>query len=181
MLIDPIISEMVRGFYLIIFSLAAFHKLSNFGGFSHIVDDYGIVPSRLARHTALAVIASEVLIVLLLVFLPYLGLILSGSLLTAYAILMTFNILRGRTNIDCGCLWGVKNLTEMPHLKWRTVFRNLSLVLLGIFALLPSLPRQLQLTDYINILAVCCVSLVAYQAFTTLLNNYNRMKDYGHV
>lgn len=181
MVFDPFISELIRAFFLIIFAFTVFHKASDFGRFRQILGDYGVVPRSLLGPVSLCVVMWELATVAALIFVPQLGILFAACILAAYAILISFNILRGRTEIDCGCSWGAKSLTDVPRLRWQSVFRNLALVAIGVFGLIPVSGRVLGGVDYLNLAAVCTVAFIAYQASSTLMQNYNRMKDYGHV
>jgi hypothetical protein len=62
--------------------------------------------------------------------------------LTAYALAMATNLLRGRVDIDCGCTPGRKQL-----LSWSLVVRNMILAASSLALLVPVSARTMVLAD----------------------------------
>ncbi|WP_417308724.1 MauE/DoxX family redox-associated membrane protein [Devosia sp.] len=118
----------VTVFMSLLFARAAWHKAADFTEFTGFVADYQLLPERLVIPASAAIVAAEVLVVLLQLIpggqVP--GLLLGIAMLGVYAAGMAINIRRGRTTIECGC-----GGAGQP-LGWSLVLRNL--ILMGMAA-----------------------------------------------
>ena len=87
----------------LVFALSVRHKLSNFPRFKASLAAYGLFPESFTGLAALLVILLEIASIVAL-FLPLgPGLWLAFALLCLYTMAITINLLRGSTEIDCGC------------------------------------------------------------------------------
>lgn len=127
-LLDPIVSWILRLALAALFTTAAAHKIRDLHGFQQTVSDYEILPRRLLPPAAIGLVAFEVLIAIDLATGlvtgamtgtvvatlpptattaaaqgPWAGLAAS-LLLVIYGLAIGINLLRGRNEIDCGCL-----------------------------------------------------------------------------
>ncbi|NVN10895.1 MauE/DoxX family redox-associated membrane protein [Nguyenibacter vanlangensis] len=122
-------------FILLVFLRAGGHKLFDFAVFTGYVADYRIIPEVFLSVACGVLVAAELLVVLLQVV-PggrIFGLALAGGLLAAYALGMAVNIVRGHTDIECGCGGAVQ------HLSWSLVVRNcLLMAMTGVAMAYPS-------------------------------------------
>ena len=126
-----LLSATATVFIALIFVRAAWHKLSEFTEFTGFVADYKVMPEKLVLPASVAIVAAEVLVVALQ-FIPgghMLGLALAAAMLSLYAGVMTINIRRGRTFIECGCGGAVQPLS------WSLITRNAVLVLVALSAI----------------------------------------------
>lgn len=100
-----LLAATAAAFTALIFARAAWHKLSDFAGFTGFVSDYRLVPERMVRTVATALVAVEVAIpvALLIPGGQAAGAALAILLLALYGAAMGVNIARGRTSIECGC------------------------------------------------------------------------------
>ena len=105
-MMDPVLELTTRLAVGALFVAALFHKLRAIGAFRETVAAYGIVPAVLAPSVALAVVAAEAVVLVLLAgdLQHPTGLVAAGCLLLAYAGAIAVNLVRGRDRIDCGCV-----------------------------------------------------------------------------
>jgi hypothetical protein len=102
-LTTPIVAISIQLFAIILFVEAALHKAQDYKDFVSVLSGYKLIPISMIWVVAGIVILVESFSVLgLLLTIPYLK-YLAASLLIIYAIAIEVNVLRGRTEIDCGC------------------------------------------------------------------------------
>ncbi len=100
-----IVGEVARLTIAVIFALAAYHTMREWTKFSGIVEQYRIVPRRLALVAARILPPLEWLAALALV-LPNTSRVGAGlglCLMALFTAAITVNLARGRLAIDCGC------------------------------------------------------------------------------
>lgn len=162
MSVDPAVALFLRLLLAGIFALAAFSKLRQREVFEGIVADYRILPAALVAPFA-RVLPFVELAAAALVLVPATvaaGAVLAALLLAAFAAAMAVNILRGRTDIDCGCFLGA-----LPRrIGWPLVVRNLLLVLGSLALLLPVAPRALVWLDAVSVAGALVVVGASYAA-----------------
>jgi hypothetical protein len=99
----PLMAISIQIFAIILFVEAAIHKSVTYKDFVGIISGYRLIPISLVWTAAAFVIFAEYLaiisLLLMLPFLKYLG----AVMLVGYAIAIQINVVRGRTEIDCGC------------------------------------------------------------------------------
>ncbi|BAN25419.1 MauE/DoxX family redox-associated membrane protein [Caballeronia insecticola] len=92
-----------------------------------------------------------------------------GALFTLFALALTINILRGNTDIDCGCsgfIAASQTSERTPRaIGWWHVARAYSLAILAACAVFPEAGRALVWFDY---LSACACTLFAVAAWFTL-------------
>lgn len=99
----PLMAISIEIFAIILFVEAVIHKSLNFKDFVGIISGYRLIPISLVWSAAAFVIFAEFLaIISLLLMLPFLK-YLAAVILVGYAIAIQINVVRGRTEIDCGC------------------------------------------------------------------------------
>jgi len=137
---------MIQAFMTLLFAAALLHKLADIRQFITVFRDYRIVPQAWTKTgtkaAAYMVLLAEGVAVLLLIIRPAEGGILAASLLSAYALGMGVNIMRGRVYIDCGCHWQMqrqvqKNAKHMLSLN--LIMRNIGLAVLALILYLTPL------------------------------------------
>lgn len=149
-----------------IFLPSAVSKLRAMDEVIGIVADYRILPERwtepFARTLPWGEIAAGVA-VLLPPSRPY-GAVLALALLLLFALAMAINILRGRTEIDCGCFIG----RQKERISWSLVVRNL--LLAAVAALLVTRPASdvPHLLELVPIVFGSLALLALYAAFSRL-------------
>lgn len=165
---DPVIHSILVISLSLLFFAAAIGKLSDYLAFKRVLVNYRLFPR-----------GSEVLIapvVLILELGTGLGLLFSGTrfsatvlatvILSVYALAITINLLRGRTNIDCGCM-GRSSQTISSALP----IRNLVLVLTALLILVPTHNRELMWLDFVVLVAGVLALSLCYAASNQLLAN----------
>lgn len=166
------------GFWLV----SAVHKIRKQNWFRAVLLDYELFPKSLIGVIAVCVPLAELVIAVLLLVLPKAGALASSALLTIYALLLAFNVLRRHEMNDCGCGWGdsLRSNTSSPP-QWNFVFRNIGLAVLSLLILAPVSVRSLTILDYGNasLMAMCLAGLAL--AGSHLVSNYIKMKEVGYV
>jgi uncharacterized membrane protein YphA (DoxX/SURF4 family) len=126
----PSLLLLARWLLAAIFLISAFGKLRDRRGFVAAVLDYRVLPQRWARRFAVVLPWLELALGLMLV----LGIgtrvaaVLSALLLFVFIIAMGVNLLRGRTDLNCGC-GGARHAQTISS---RLIARNLGLILLAL-------------------------------------------------
>jgi len=164
--LDPAVSWFLGLGLALLFGVAAGHKLADHQRFLAVLKNYDLMPERLVPLAGAAVVAAEVVAVLLLVLPPVrtLGAWLAVALLAAYALAIAVNLLRGRTRIDCGCF----GFGRHDRIAWTMVVRNLALVALALALLLPASQRDLVVLDALTVGASLVVVAVLAATFIRL-------------
>ena len=108
------------GLIALLFVRASLHKSFGFGHFSASIAEYQLLPSALSDAAAFVLLASEWLVVALLLMAQTraYGAALAAFLLLLYGLAMAINLQRGRSRIDCGCGGGGQGIS------WLLVGRN---------------------------------------------------------
>jgi hypothetical protein len=163
---NPSIELASRILGTLVFATALAGKVRRLDEWVGIVANYRLAPDLFSRPLAVLVITLEALVVLLLGagLAPRVGAALAICLLCVFAIAMTVNLLRGRSEIDCGCFQSeLRQRLSVP-----LVVRNLLLVL----ALLPSLraaSQSLSFPQWLDGIGAGMVIFLLYQAFGQIL------------
>ncbi|HYL60879.1 MAG TPA: MauE/DoxX family redox-associated membrane protein, partial [Candidatus Acidoferrales bacterium] len=139
--IDPAIAWTVSAALAAVFGASAIFKLIDLGEFRAAVENYRIVPERLAGAATIAIPLAEILGAVGLLdsrtrFASSIELALMLALFTAAIVV---NLVRGRLYIDCGCFGPA---LRQP-LSWWLPARNLALMGLATIAILPIGARTL--------------------------------------
>lgn len=119
---------------------AAWGKGRRMDEFVAVVRNYRLIPERLATPLATLLPVVEALAGGALLADPFdqQGALLAGILFLLFALAMGANLARGRRAIDCGCDLSGRG----QPLSWRLVARNLGLVGLLAFTLVPAPPVE---------------------------------------
>jgi hypothetical protein len=175
---DPIIAYAALAVLTTIFWFGALHKLRNWAAFESAVAGYRLLPSVLHRPFALALVVAELLAGGLLLWPPVrvVGLAVAMGVLAIGTLGVIVNLLRGRTDIDCGC----GGLSKAPaSLSWWVVARNglLALLILPVwFGTGSSAVRALVWLDGVTFLGMTLAVLGLYIAFNQLLVSHLEMR-----
>lgn len=168
-MLDPVFDIAVRGALAAVLLVAAWHKLRDPIGFWQAVSGYQLLRENLARPTARLIPLVEIALALsLLVFSSSsLPLVAVMALWLAYGSAIAVNLLRGRTELDCGC--GGIGADQTIH--WGLVARNGVLVAVTGFLLFPGVIRELVWFDYAAAGFACLLLLLVYATAEHLLRN----------
>ena len=175
MLLDAALHNLISVFFTLLLLWASIHKFSDRLQFQGILAAYRLLPSSLLPLAALAIPLFELglglawITGLQSVFVA----MATAALLAVYSGAMGFNMLRGNTEIDCGCgLSSSKHKTSgYQKLSAGLLLRNAVLIILSLCAALPSNDRMLGLIDYASMALACAVLFLIYAALNQLLAN----------
>ncbi len=148
-----------------IFLPSAWSKLRALDEFAGVVAEYRLLPAALVRPVAVSLPVVEVaagVLVLVPATRPV-GAALAIALLLLFALAMAINVVRGRTEIDCGCFIG----RQKERIGWPLVLRNLVLVVLAGPALLGATAGPGPL-DLFTMVAATAALLALYAAISRL-------------
>jgi hypothetical protein len=163
------LGEVARLTVAVIFALAAFHAMREWAVFGGIVEQYRIVPRRLAMIFARILPPLELAAAAALV-LPMAGragAVLGLSLMAMFTGAIAVNLARGRVSIDCGC-----GGASGQKLSTGLVLRNL--VVMGGLVLALEAPNN-GAFDGVTTTGVICASLALialYFAANQLMTNF---------
>lgn len=165
LMIDPAIGTLIAGALALLFASAAVHKLQDLATFSASFRAYRVLPwaGLLGRLVPLA--EGLIAAALLLPATRSAGALAAVALLLAYALALSVNLARGRTDLSCGC-GGVNE--RRPIAAWM-VWRNLALALLGALLLLAPAERPLAAVDFLTVGAGIVVATLLYMSLERLL------------
>ena len=157
-----------------VFLTAVVHKLKAPAAFAGTLRAYRLLPEAFTSFAAFVVIGVESFTVILLIVNRPLGSVLAFTLMMAYAFAMGVNILRGRRDIDCGCVGPALRQTLSGWL----VLRNFGFAVLAALTFLsePTV-RELTIVDFVTaILAAITFSLIYSTAnrLSTIAARYRR-------
>ncbi len=93
--------------------------------------------------------------------------------LTVYALAIGFNLLRGRSDIDCGC----SGPGSQQPISWHLVVRNIFLVTLAGATLVAMPLRALVWIDWLTTICASLLAIVIYQGCGILLENQLKLNE----
>lgn len=198
--LDPIVSWILRLALAALFATAAAHKLRDLRGFRQTLSDYEILPRLFVMPAAIGLVAFEVLIAIDLAtglisslvtattagtvsgstttvgtvgtapaLSPWAGLAATG-LLVIYGLAIGINLLRGRSEIDCGCLGPA---ARQPLSSW-LLARNGILAFGAALTSLPLSSRSLHPIDGITLLGGVIVLALLFNSVNGLASDPSR-------
>ena len=136
-----------------VLAAATWHKLAEPDRFRLSIVDYRIVPSAAAPHVARLLVAVEGLLAAMLLVLPSVreaGLAAAG-LLVLYTAAIGVNLLRGRSDLDCGCGF------EPAPIGLGKIATNLALVAMALAAALAPPPGGVLVWISVHLVALNAV------------------------
>jgi len=180
---DPLFIRVVAMGFALMFALAALHKMDDRNTFLSILKAYKILPRFMLRASALGIPMLELMLALGWLQAGLLGssypmiAVASACLLVVYGLAIAINLLRGKTDIDCGCnLASARKSTasnkgngSQQSISINLVWRNVCLALLTLTALTPITPRQLGAIDYVGLAGALLVLVLLYASLTQLM------------
>ena len=166
MTVDPAFALLALLLLAAVFAAAAVVKLRQLEVFAGVVEQYALLPRGLVRPFAYALPVVELGAAL--------GLLAPATraaaaavlilLLLAFAAAMALNLIRGRSDIDCGCFIGV----QKQRISWPLVARNLVLAGFGLLLLADGSGRPLAALDWLTVLAALASLLLLNEALGRL-------------
>lgn len=170
---DPVFSWAASIFLVAIFLQAGWQKLTMPLHYQTVIENYAILPEAIVP-PATFIIGLLELLAALAVFVPathQVALLLLGSLLLGYMLVMALNIARGRADIDCGCAGPAHQQTISTALLWR----NLLLMLITAFACLNEASRDIFWLDLVSIIAGGGSAYLLYHISNLLIANHTQL------
>lgn len=127
---EPLILWTLRSFLAALFATAAISKLAGIEEFYGVVRNFRLLPDWLARAVAMVLPVAElaVAVALLVPALARPAALVAALLLAIFGLAIAINVLRGRTQIDCGCFRGGMK----QRISWLVVGRNVLLTGLAV-------------------------------------------------
>ena len=169
---DPVFAWILRASLAALFATAAVHKIRDPRAFLQTFSEYEILPRIFIVPAAIALVATETSIAVgLLAVQPSnpenagVGAGLAAlSLLSIYSLAIGVNLLRGRRDIDCGCL----GPAGRQPLSRSLVIRNGLLAVGAGATCLPISHRSLNLVDGISLLCGLVTLVLLFNAINIL-------------
>jgi len=171
--VDPVVVVILRASLALLFVVAAAHKLRDPEPFRAVLDAYALLPARLAGVAARALPALELVCALALATPRFAsaGAVLAAALLALYALAMTVNLLRGRRDLDCGCMGPGAG----RKIGGALVLRNALLLAAALACLLPARARSLTWVDACTVPFAVAALAALYAAIEQLLATAPRL------
>lgn len=173
MTLDPAVLRTVTAMLAILLLVGAWQKLRDLGSFRAALEGYELLPAALLPVAALALPLAEAATGLLLVVdaTRVLGAWVAVALLAVVTAAVAVNLLRGRTDVGCGC----GGIEDEQTISWALVARNLVLMALAALGGQPAAPRALHAFDLLTIAAGACAAYGLYAMVNQLLANRPRL------
>lgn len=167
-MIDPLISLVISTALALLFFMAARHKQSDYRRFQAQLSAYELLPVSLLGPVARALPWLEMALVfgLLVPVSRPLAAMAAACLLVIYALAMAVNLMRGRSEIDCGCGGSPQALSG-----W-LLLRNGVLATGAILLVLPTSPRTLSLVDGTFVALLTATLASSYLMVEQLVRNH---------
>jgi len=171
--LDPVIQHVACALLAIVFASAAWHKLRDLLAFELALDAYALLPSPLVRPFAWTLPLLESLAAVTLVLTPTrtAGGVLAIALLALVTGAVVVNLLRGRTDVGCGC----GGIEDEQTLSWALVARNALLALGGLAAFAPTSPRALTWLDHVSVAGGALALFLVVALANQLIANQPRL------
>ena len=175
-LLDPVASSTLSAVLSVIFLTGAWQKLRDLPLFQANVENYRLLPDSLAWPAAILLPLWELAAGALVLFDPVrtAGAVLAIGLLAVVTTAVVLNLLRGRTEIDCGC-GSLGGHVGDQTLSWGLVIRNLVLVVAALLALREDAARNLVWIDYLSVAGGTLGLLGLYVTANQLMANNPRL------
>ena len=176
MTIDPLIAWTLRLALVLLFSVAAWHKLADRSHFEEALRGYALLPDGATRPFSWTLPRVELAIAIALLHpASHLGGLAAASLLLVYTGAIGINLARGRRGIDCGCF----TKGSSTPLSSALVARNVALISAACALLLPVSARTLVWVDWLtSVTALLALSLL-WAAGQQLAQTGPALRRYG--
>jgi len=176
-MLDPVLDMALRGAVAFLFIFAAWHKMRDPIAFWQVLDAYQLLPEKLVRPASRLVPLAELGTGFTLLALPssVMPLVMAIGLWTLYGAAISINLLRGRTQLECGC----GGVAADQTIRWALVVRNIVLVGCTALLFLPAAVRELLWLDFGTILFGGLMLVLLYAATDHLLRNAALLSNEG--
>jgi hypothetical protein len=166
---DPVLDLVVRGGLTLLLAAAALHKLADPARFRATLGEYRVLPAPAVGVASALVVGTELVlaVALLVPATRTVGLLAGAALLAVYAAAIAVNLLRGRTDLDCGCLASGGGRA----ISWWLVGRNVALAALATASVAPAAARPLGWIDAVTFVGALTTTALSWVAMDGLLAN----------
>lgn len=170
--LDPVLGHAVAGAIALVLAVGAWPKLADLDNFAFAVERYRLLPPSAARTVGFVLPLAEALAATLLVVpaTRLAGAWLAAALVALVTGAVVVNLLRGRTDIDCGC----GGPGHRQTLSWRLVARNAALLAACAIAVAPVAARPLVWLDAFTATFGAAALWFVYAAADELLSDPQR-------
>ena len=171
LLTDPVAASAVAGCLALIMFAAAWHKFSEPDVFAGALEAYQLMPSVAIWGVArlLPFIEAAIGVLVLIPATRAFGLVAFAILIATYAVAVTVNLVRGRSQIDCGCGG------DVHLLSWSLVLRNGLLACIALAMSGPSIDRPYEWLDMVTLIIGVLALYGTYLTFDELLRQFGRI------
>jgi len=175
--VDPMLGWTAAGAGAAIFAASGALKFYDLEAFRGAVTNYRLIPEWLATPFAWAtpVLECAAALGLLLGPLRAAAALVLIVLLGVFTGAIAINLVRGRTDIDCGCFGPALR----QRLSWRLLLRNGALLALLAIALMPAGPRPMDFLDVASATMAAATVVVLYTAANYLIANAPGLRALG--
>ena len=175
-LLDPVATSALSAVLSVIFLTGAWQKLRDPALFQANIDNYRLLPDGLAWPAAILLPAWELAAGVLVLFDPTrtAGAVLAIGLLSVVTAAVVINLLRGRTEIDCGC-GSLGGHVGDQTLNWGLATRNAVLAVAALLTLREDAARALVWIDYLSVAGGTLGLLGLYVTANQLMANHPRL------
>ena len=175
-MLDPVAASALCAVLSVIFLTGAWHKLRDPALFQANVENYRLLPDVLARPAAILLPVWELAAGVLVLFesMRMVGAVLAIGLLSVVTAAVIINLLRGRTEIDCGC-GSLGGHVGDQTLNWGLPARNAVLALAAVLVLREDAARALVWIDYLSVAGGTLGLLGLYVTANQLMANSPRL------
>lgn len=176
-LLDPVATSALCAVLSVIFLTGAWQKLRDLALFQANIENYRLLPDALARPAAILLPLWELAAgsLLLLDATRSAGAVLTISLLSVVTAAVAINLMRGRTEIDCGC-GSLGGHVGDQTLSWGLAIRNSLLAFAALLALREDATRALVWIDYLSVAGGTLGLLGLYVTANQLMANHPRLQ-----
>lgn len=173
LVVDPFIFQVARWLLAGVFAAALWHKLRRPREFVGVVADYRLLPAGLAPLAAAAAALSEGLVLIGLTSGVALrqAAVLTVGLLGVYFLAIAVNLLRGRRDMDCGCMGPTASVPGGRRLSGWLLLRNSLLIGVAGLLLAPLSGRELLWLDLASLVPGVLVATLLYFTADQLMAN----------
>jgi hypothetical protein len=176
-MIDPVVELSICAGLALLFAVAAWHKASDQARFAGVLRAYEVLPSWLALPATRLVPMLEASIAMGLLYAPTrrAAALAAVTLLVAYTMAISLNLVRGRREIDCGCFAAS---SRVPLSNW-LVLRNVVVIASACTLLLPVRARALIWVDGLTIAAALITAAVLWTVAQRLSHTGPLLRRFG--